>query len=83
MLDYCCALHGFDQDGLRGSSIDMLDNPMVMDLTQDVGFILAVNAILRLRPSSVLIVALSCDSFSIVPLVVDLFFLYGLRFTWP
>ena len=48
--------------------MDILDNPLVFDLTLNSGFALATNAVLRLRPGGVLVVALCCESFSIMSL---------------
>ena len=54
------------QDGLRGAPIDIMLNPMLYDVTSDQGFVLALNAVLRIRPGGVLIVAMCCESFSIM-----------------
>ncbi|CAE7243888.1 unnamed protein product [Symbiodinium pilosum] len=52
------------QDGAGGSAMDLLWNPMVFDLTTDVGFSLALNEVRRLRPGGVCVIALCCSSFS-------------------
>ena len=57
----CCA-----QEGHRGAAVDLVANPMVFDLTSDVGFSLALNSVLRLRAGGVLIVALCCESFTVM-----------------
>ncbi|CAE7206137.1 unnamed protein product [Symbiodinium pilosum] len=54
------------QDGLTGAGLEILSNPMLFDLTSDVGYALAVNAVLRLRPRGFMVVALCCDSFTIM-----------------
>ena len=65
----CTFLGSIDQDNLYGASLDLAANPLTFDLTSDVGFALAANAVLRLRPRGVLIVALCCESFTIMMLV--------------
>ena len=54
------------QDGLDGASLDFMLHPYRFDLTADVGFALALNAILRLRPGGVVVLGLCCESFSIM-----------------
>ena len=54
------------QDGLDGASLDLMSNPYRFDLTGDVGFALALNAILRLRPGGVVVMGMCCESFSIM-----------------
>ena len=54
------------QEGLRGAPIDILLNPMLFDLTTEAGFILALNAVLRIRPGGVLLIAMCCESFSVM-----------------
>ncbi|CAE7947469.1 unnamed protein product [Symbiodinium sp. KB8] len=56
------------QEGLAGASMDLKDNPTAFDLTTDVGFALALNSILRLRAGGVLVLAICCESFSVMPL---------------
>ena len=58
----------FIQDECRGANIDILENPLIFDLTSNSGFCLAANSIMRMRPGSVLVVALCCESFSIMSL---------------
>ena len=58
----CCFL----EEGHSGAAVDIVANPMVFDLTSHVGFSLALNSVLRLRPRGVLIVALCCESFTIM-----------------
>ena len=48
--------------------MDLKDNPTAFDLTTDVGFALALNSILRLRAGGVLVLAICCESFSVMPL---------------
>ena len=67
------------KDGKDGASIDILDNPRRYDLTGEVGFALALNAILRLRPGGVVIVGLCCESFSIMQLGSNPVTVRGLR----
>ena len=43
---------------------------MAFDLTSDVGYALALNCVLRLRPGGMLIVAICCESFSIMCLAL-------------
>lgn len=54
------------QEGLAGASMDLKDNPTAFDLTTDVGFALALNSILRLRAGGVLVLAICCESFSVM-----------------
>ena len=54
------------QDGHHGAAVDLVANPIVFDLTSDVGFSLAINSVLRLRAGGVLIVALCCESFTVM-----------------
>ena len=56
------------KDGLDGASMDILDNPRRYDLTGEVGFALALNAMLRLRTGGVVVVGLCCESFSVMHL---------------
>ena len=48
--------------------MDILDNPRRYDLTGEVGFALALNAMLRLRTGGVVVVGLCCESFSVMHL---------------
>ena len=59
----------FVEEGHAGAAVDIVANPMVFDLTSTVGFCLALNSVLRLRPRGVLIVALCCESFTVRRLV--------------
>ena len=54
------------QDGQRGSSVEILENPLMFDLTTDRGYAVAANSVMRLRPGGVLVVAICCESFSIM-----------------
>ncbi|CAE7876011.1 unnamed protein product [Symbiodinium microadriaticum] len=58
------------EDNLRGAPMDILLNPCLFDLTTDNGFILALNSVLRVRPGGMLLIAMCCESFSIMSLVV-------------
>ena len=58
------------QEGLDGASVDIMEQPSNMDLTGEVGFALALNSILRLRPGGV-VAGLCCESFSMVWLVAN------------
>ncbi|CAE7685791.1 unnamed protein product [Symbiodinium sp. CCMP2456] len=49
---------------LRGVAVDLQLDPRTMDLLQPAGFCLAVVEILRLRPGSLVVIALDCRSFS-------------------
>ena len=66
-LDFKFFSAAFDiQDGLDGASLDFMLHPYRFDLTADVGFALALNATLRLRPGGVVVLGLCCESFSIM-----------------
>ena len=66
LLNACLGLAW--KDGCAGATMDILDNPLTFDLTLDSGYALAANAILRLRPGGVVVIALCCESFSIMSL---------------
>ena len=44
--------------------MDLMSNPMLFDLTTDVGFALALNEIRRLKRGSCAVVAICCNSFT-------------------
>ena len=54
----------FLEAGAGGTTLDVMENPMLQDLTTDAGFALALNEVRRLKKGSCLIVAICCESFS-------------------
>ena len=46
--------------------MDFMDNPLTFDLTSESGFALALNEVHRLKRGGCLIVAICCESFSIM-----------------
>ena len=63
--------------------MEILTNPLVFDLTSDVGYALALNSVLRLRRGGVLVVGLCCESFTIMCLAfVYVLVLYLFKGFW-
>ena len=58
------------EDGNVGVSLDLLQNPIALDMTTDGGFAAALNEVRRLKRGGVCIVGLCCKSFSGMPLVL-------------
>ena len=46
--------------------MDIMSNPMVMDLTSEAGFSLALNEVRRLKNGGCCVLALCCESFSVM-----------------
>ena len=44
---------------------------MAFDMTSDVGYALALNSVLRLRPGGMMILAICCESFSVTRLALQ------------
>ena len=54
------------QDGAGGATMDIMDKPLTFDLTSHCGFALALNEVRRMKRGGCLIVAICCESFSIM-----------------
>ena len=54
------------EGALSGTSLDIMSNPLVMDMTTDVGFSLALNEVRRLKAGGCCVLALCCESFSVM-----------------
>ena len=52
------------QDNLNGATLDIDYNPMAFDMTNDAGFLLAMNEIRKLKSGGVCIIAICCESYS-------------------
>ena len=65
-------LAGFSlgKDGAGGTTFELMDNPLIFDLTSNSGFALALNEIRRLRPGACAIVAVCCESYSAMCLML-------------
>ena len=68
-------LAGFSlgKDGAGGTTFELMDNPLIFDLTSNSGFALALNEIRRLRPGACAIVAICCESYSAMCLMLHWF----------
>ena len=52
------------KDGATGVALDVLYNPIALDITTDAGFASALNEIRKLKPGACVIAAICCKSFS-------------------